>query len=205
MSVIYRNLTIPQGEQSLSQSGPMIQAVATAASPTYLSDTVNALSLTLSGLLRIDGSGAVQPVSQFSSWTVTANAGTNLNTSALALDASIQTLITSLATRALETSLQTLIGRFSSTTATVTTSAAIPVTPSAVLIVAANANRKGLIVYNNSGNSIYIKYGSAGTASVLTRILATFANFTMEQPIYTGDLYATRNAGAGSAVVTELT
>lgn len=56
-----------------------------------LSDTVNGL--------KVDGSGVTQPVSgtvtanQGGSWAVTANAGTNLNTSALALDTSVNGLI----------------------------------------------------------------------------------------------------------------
>lgn len=44
----------------------------TTAAPTYTTGQMNALSLTTSGLLRIDGSGVTQPVSG----TVTANAGT---------------------------------------------------------------------------------------------------------------------------------
>lgn len=66
--------------------------------PTYLDGQENALSLTLNGALRVDNSGIVQPVigtvtanQGTSPWiisgSVTANAGTNLNTSALALAA----------------------------------------------------------------------------------------------------------------------
>jgi len=47
--------------------------------------TGNALSITAAGGLKIDGSGTALPVSG----AVTANAGTNLNTSALALDATL--------------------------------------------------------------------------------------------------------------------
>jgi hypothetical protein len=49
----------------------MAQGAVTASAPSYTAATVNALSLTTAGLLRIDGSGVVQPVSG----TVTANQG----------------------------------------------------------------------------------------------------------------------------------
>jgi hypothetical protein len=48
-------------------------------------DSTNKLIVTASGAAKVDGSGATQPISG----TVTANAGTNLNTSALALDATL--------------------------------------------------------------------------------------------------------------------
>ena len=54
----------------------------TTAAPTYTTGNMGALSLTTSGLLRIDGSGVTQPVSG----TVTANIGT---TNGLALDATL--------------------------------------------------------------------------------------------------------------------
>lgn len=52
-------------------SATLMGGSVTTASPTYTTGTLNALSLTTSGLLRIDGSGVTQPVSG----TVTANAG----------------------------------------------------------------------------------------------------------------------------------
>ena len=49
----------------------------------------NALTVTAAGAAKVDGSAVTQPVSG----TVTANAGTNLNTSALALDTSVNGLL----------------------------------------------------------------------------------------------------------------
>jgi hypothetical protein len=57
----------------------------TTAAPTYTNGNLGALSLTTSGLLRVDGSGVTQPVSG----TVTANIGTS---GSLALDATVSTL-----------------------------------------------------------------------------------------------------------------
>lgn len=116
----------------------------------------------------------------------------------------LSTIATTLST--ISTTLTNLLAKFTSSTATITTSAAIPVSPSSVQIIGANVNRKGLYIYNNSANSIYVAYGSANTGSIVTQIIPTFASFIVPATaVYTGPVYATRNAGSGSAVVTELT
>src|SRR6516162_1915047 len=62
--------------------GPLIQGATLTSAPTYTTGTVNPLTTTLAGALRVDGSGATQPVSgtfwqttQPISGTVTANQG----------------------------------------------------------------------------------------------------------------------------------
>lgn len=80
------------------------------------------------------------------------------------------------------------------------------VTTTSQLLIAANPNRIGLLMYNNSANSIYIAYGAAAnSANKMSRILATFTQFAMEPPIYTGPIYGIRNSGTGTVLVTELT
>ncbi len=87
-----------------------------------------------------------------------------------------------------------------------TITASASVTTASVQIIAANVNRIGLIIYNNSANSIYLAYGSAANSSNnMTRILPTFTQFVMEPPIYTGAIFGIRNAGSGTCLVTELT
>lgn len=89
---------------------------------------------------------------------------------------------------------------------TATISVTATITTASVLVIAANANRKGLLIYNNSANSVYLAYGSAANSSTnMTRILATFTQFSMEAPIYTGAIYGIRNSGTGTCLVTELT
>ncbi len=88
--------------------------------------------------------------------------------------------------------------------------AIITISPSILLvsqlIIAANPDRKGLIIYNNSANSVYLAYGSPASSSTnMTRILPTFTQFIMEVPIYTGPIYGIRNAGSGTCLVTQLT
>jgi len=63
-------------------SATYIGGSVTTAAPSYTNGQMSALSLTTTGLLRVDGSGVTQPVSG----TITANIGT---TNGLALDASI--------------------------------------------------------------------------------------------------------------------
>jgi hypothetical protein len=111
-------LQVSQGSTTGGQNGPLVQGAVTTASPSYTTAKTNPLSLTTAGALRVDGSAVTQPVSgtiavtgtvpvtqSTSPWvisgtvsttgtvaitgTVTANAGTNLNTSALALDTSV--------------------------------------------------------------------------------------------------------------------
>lgn len=87
----------------------------------------------------------------------------------------------------------------------VTVVASSTITTSAVKIIAANPNRKGLILYNNSANSVYLKYGAAGNGGTdMTAILATFNQFVMPLPIFTGEIWGIRNAGTGQVVATEL-
>jgi hypothetical protein len=77
-------LTIPPAGSTTSgvQGGPLAQGAVTTSAPTYTTGQVDPLSLTTAGALRIDGSGATQPVSgtfwqatQPVSGTVTSNQG----------------------------------------------------------------------------------------------------------------------------------
>ena len=65
-------LLLAQGSTTSGEKGPMMQGAVTTGAPTYTTAQTSPLSLTTAGALRIDGSGATQPVSG----TITANAGT---------------------------------------------------------------------------------------------------------------------------------
>ncbi len=100
--------------------------------------------------------------------------------------------------------LQTLISKHVSDTATITASAAVALT--AVQIIGANPNRKGLLIYNNGANTAYIAFGGVvSSATRMTLPILTFATYSMPFPIYTGAISAIRNAGTGTMLVTELT
>lgn len=74
-------LPLAQGSTTSGQSGPLVQGAVTTAAPTYSTTQTSPLSLDTSGNLRTAINGTVTV-----SGTVTANAGTNLNTSLLALE-----------------------------------------------------------------------------------------------------------------------
>lgn len=92
-----------------------------------------------------------------------------------------------------------------SDTATITTTPFAQAQISKV-IAPANTNRKGLIIYNNCGNSIYVAFAAtANSANNMTIIIPTFAHWVMPAPIYRGVISAIKNAGTtGSIQVTEL-
>lgn len=56
-------LTIAQATALGTSAGPLIQGSVTTSAPTYTTGTINPLSLTTAGALRVDGSGVTQPVS----------------------------------------------------------------------------------------------------------------------------------------------
>jgi len=58
-------LTIPPAGTTTAsvQGGPLAQGAVTTAAPTYTTGQVDPLSLTTTGLLRVDGSGVTQPIS----------------------------------------------------------------------------------------------------------------------------------------------
>jgi hypothetical protein len=82
---------VAQGSTTSGEYGDLIQGAVTTAAPSYTTGQTSPLSLTTVGNLRVDGSSVTQPISG----TVTANAGTNLNTSALALDTSVNGILVS--------------------------------------------------------------------------------------------------------------
>jgi hypothetical protein len=90
LSTIATNTTpLAQGSTTSGQSGELTMGAVTTAAPTYTTAQTSPFSLNTSGGLRVDGSGVTQPVSG----TVTANAGTNLNTSLLALQSGSNTML----------------------------------------------------------------------------------------------------------------
>lgn len=57
-------LTQTQGSTTSGQSGPLTQGAVTTAAPSYTTAQTSPLSLTTSGLLRVDASGSTVPVTQ---------------------------------------------------------------------------------------------------------------------------------------------
>lgn len=97
----------------------------------------------------------------------------------------------------------------SPTSDTVLVTASATITTVAVKIIGANPNRKGLSLYNNSSNSVYLRLGGAGNGGTnMSFILATFNQISISQLfpgiVWTGEVWGIRNSGTGVVVATEL-
>ncbi len=73
------------------------------------------------------------------------------------------------------------------------------------LVLSANQWRRGLYVYNNGANTVYLSFDSfVSSATHMTIPVATFSTWVMQMPIYLGSLAAVRNSGTGILMITEL-
>jgi hypothetical protein len=73
------------------------------------------------------------------------------------------------------------------------------------VIAAANPNRKGFYIWNNSSNSVYISFADTSASAGPTFILATFQSHVMVNGVvWQGVISAIRNSGSGNIVVWEL-
>lgn len=93
-----------------------------------------------------------------------------------------------------------LVAQGNGTTRTVSNS----ITTVSQLVVPYNKRRKGLTIYNNSSNSVYITFGPTSAGATCTRILGSFTQFDMLGPVvYKGEISAIRNSGSGALIITE--
>jgi hypothetical protein len=72
-------------------------------------------------------------------------------------------------------------------------------------LLAANLRRIGVTVYNDSLQTLYIKYGSGASSASFTVRLSSGAFWEMPQPIYTGAINGNWTSADGFARVTEMT
>jgi hypothetical protein len=145
--------------------------------PIQVTDGTNLATVTVAGALRTDSSATTQPVSG----TVTANAGTNLNTSALALettlgarlaDSTFTGRINTLGQKTMAASTPVVVASDQSRISTgIAKAASAPATSSVscatsatVLTPSPLASRTSLCVTNNGANTVFI--GAAGVTTV---------------------------------------
>lgn len=76
-------------------------------------------------------------------------------------------------------------------------------TTTVATIVAANADRRGLVLYNDGPALVYVKFGSGASTSSYTFQLATGAMYEMVLPIYTGLITGITAAGTATIKGTE--
>jgi hypothetical protein len=74
-----------------------------------------------------------------------------------------------------------------------------------VTILAANANRRGAIIFNDSTSLLYISYGTGTTSTTSFSVrVAAGAVYLLDVPLYNGAMTGTWSAVNGAARVTDI-
>lgn len=201
-----------QGATTAGELGFLMQGAATSGSPTYTTATTNPLSLTLAGALRTDSSATTQPISAVSLPLPTGAATTALQTTgnttlsaisgqlppALGPESTAQSLSIVPATGAVFTT-----EALTSSTGTITS---VSAATSSTILLAANANSRGFIIYNNSANFLYIAFAATSSTTAFSVRLQSYASYNSDvTPLYTGAISGIWSATGGAALVTAFT
>lgn len=96
-------------------------------------------------------------------------------------------------------------GSSGGTTSSTATRSNVAASLTAVDLAAANANRKGLTILNDSTATLYVALGSGATATDCTAILPGSMSYYEVPAGYTGQVTGIWSAASGAARVTELT
>lgn len=200
-----------QGSTTAGEIGPLIQAAATSAAPTYTTATTNPLSLTLAGALRVDGSAVTQPISAASlplpTGASTSALQTTINNTLLAISAQLPATLgqTTMAGSLSVTiaSNQSPISVISTVSATAALTS-VSLTTSSQVLLASNSARRGFMIYNDSLNMLFVAFAAtASTTAFSTKIQAGGA---YEPGIdYTGVISGIASSASGAARITEFT
>lgn len=188
-----------------------IAASVTTAAPTYTTGATSALSLTTTGLLRVDGSGVTQPISATALPLPTGASTSALQTSGNAtLTAISAQLPTTLGQKTSAASLSVVIASDQSTvpvsfaTSGTGTPTSVPGSATSVTLLAASGTTKGFIVYNDSAAILYVTYASTSSVTAFSEKL--FPNSaTSLINFYTGIVTGIWASATGNARVTQFT
>lgn len=188
-----------------------VAASVTTASPTYTTGATSALSLTTTGLLRVDGSNVTQPISATTLPLPTGAATSALQTSGNAtLTAISAQLPTTLGQKTSANSLAVVIASDQSTipvsfaVSTTGTLTSVSGSASSVTLLAASGTTKGFIVYNDSAAILYVAYSATATTSAYSEKLFPNASTSLIS-FYTGIVTGIWASATGSARVTQFT
>ena len=80
----------------------------------------------------------------------------------------------------------------------------VPSSVTNIMLVAANASRRGLLLYNHGTASQYVKLGTAATTTDFTVILTPRMFYEVSAPIYLGQIDVISSSTNGAIQVTEL-
>jgi hypothetical protein len=105
----------------------------------------------------------------------------------------------------LETLLTSLVALFAPAVAASATLSNVSSSASNVTLLAANTDRIGVLVVNDSTATLYLKYGATATSSSYTVKMEPGSYWEMPQPIYTGIIDGIWSSANGAARITELT
>ena len=90
------------------------------------------------------------------------------------------------------------IGGHAATTSNVTVSGTV------ATLLAANTARVGFVLWNESGQTVFVKFGSGATTSSYTRQIANGGVYEARD-LYRGQVTAITSTGSGAVRVTEIT
>lgn len=74
-----------------------------------------------------------------------------------------------------------------------------------VTLLASNASRRGVIIYNDSTKILYVKFGATASATSFTIKMGSDGFYEMHTPVYTGIIDGIWASASGTARITELT
>jgi len=182
---------------------------------TSLSSIDSKTPVLISGRQPVDGSGVTQPISA-SSLPLPTGASTSVlqttgNTSLSSINGKLNSLGQKTKAGSVPVTIasdQGSIAVSSVNTATTATVSTVSVTTSSTQILAANANRKGFIITNVGGNTVYVAFGFTPTTSLYSVSIQTSLGSDRYEPIsciYTGVVNAIRGSGSTNIVVVEFT
>lgn len=180
-----------------------------AAAPSWSDSQLRPFSLTLSGRLRVDSSEVTQPISA-ASLPLPGGAATESTLNTRLSESTFTSRINTLGQKVMAGSLPVVLASDQATvgvreqTSTNATLNAIPASNSDTLLVATNANRKKVFVFNDSTAQLYIGLGDTATdENNYSFILA--ADTIWEIPgIFTGEVRGYWTTATGFARITEL-
>ncbi len=74
-----------------------------------------------------------------------------------------------------------------------------------VVIIHANSERRGFLLYNSSNKDVYVSYSEVSSVMACSLIIPANSNYSANEPVcYTGVISAIRSVGSGAVVITEL-
>lgn len=85
------------------------------------------------------------------------------------------------------------------------TLANVTASATSVTLRASNALRMGLMIFNDSSASLYIKFGATASATSFTVFVGPSAYYELPNPVYTGIVDGIWTAAVGTARITETT